>query len=178
MKLSNFAIGQKLLIVVLTPTLLTLALASVIGLERFRTYQLNQQTLLLVELSKLLDNIAHEHAVERGLTAGFLGSNGRLGLDKVQAQRARADAAEQALLAFNAGSTEQLRRLGVNIGKILAQLERKSDTRQLVERFDPAANAFQLKLKSPALMVQRNKIVEHSLNNSRKQPLLSLASSK
>ena len=165
MKLSNFAIGQKLLIAVLPPTLLALVLAILVGLERFQTYQLNQQTLILVELSELLDGIAHEHAVERGLTAGFLGSNGRLGLDKVHAQRVRADAAEDALVAFTTSSAEQLERQGISVEKVLAQLNRKSATRQQVEQLDPTANAFQYYSELNQLALTTIEKLANAVNN-------------
>jgi len=44
-----------------------------------------------VQLATILDDIAHNHAVERGLTAGFLGSKGASGRDKLGAQRVKAE---------------------------------------------------------------------------------------
>ncbi|WP_409421613.1 methyl-accepting chemotaxis protein [Pseudaeromonas sp. ZJS20] len=45
-----------------------------------------------IEAIAALDEVAHQLAVERGLTAGWLASGGQLGTDKVQAQRQLVDA--------------------------------------------------------------------------------------
>ena len=50
-----------------------------------------------IGLIQRLDAIAHQHAVERGLTAGFLGSGGQKGRQKVDAQRIKADNAQAQL---------------------------------------------------------------------------------
>lgn len=52
-----------------------------------------------IEAIAALDEVAHQLAVERGLTAGWLASGGQLGSDKVQAQRQLVDTR---LASFNA----------------------------------------------------------------------------
>ena len=56
-----------------------------------------QNDLRLLEVLKALDDVAHQHAVERGLTAGFLGNPTDESRAKVINQRANADAAAQSL---------------------------------------------------------------------------------
>lgn len=56
-----------------------------------------QNDLRPLEALKALDNVAHQHAVERGLTAGFLGNPSDKSRAKVTKQRSNADAAAQAL---------------------------------------------------------------------------------
>jgi len=50
------------------------------------------QDVLLIGLLDALEKVAHNHAVERGLTAGFLGSGTDAARNKVLGQRTKADA--------------------------------------------------------------------------------------
>ncbi|MFD2166985.1 methyl-accepting chemotaxis protein [Thalassotalea euphylliae] len=58
-----------------------------------------EQDVALVSLLDALEKVAHNHAVERGLTAGFLGSGTDAAKAKVTEQRGKADAAMQHLRA-------------------------------------------------------------------------------
>ena len=49
--------------------------------------------ILMLQALRALDNVAHQHAVERGLTAGFLGNPSEENRAKVSQQRGKADAA-------------------------------------------------------------------------------------
>lgn len=56
---------------------------------------LAEDDIRLIALLDALEKVAHHHAVERGLTAGFLGSNTNEARQKVIAQRTKADDAVQ-----------------------------------------------------------------------------------
>lgn len=97
-----------------------------------------------VTLAAHLDAVAHNHAVERGLTAGFLGSNGSQGKNKVDAQRAKAQAAADALQALKASDFPAI---GTEIfhgvvDPVLQQLRQKSQIQNQVDQLQPGVPAF------------------------------------
>lgn len=92
MKLST-ALGITTIIPISIAVITTLFL-SVEFSEKINNADRSRQ---VVMLTSFLDNVAHQHAVERGVTAGFLGSNGTKGKDKVDSQRKQADEAAAAL---------------------------------------------------------------------------------
>lgn len=93
--LTHISIKQKLFLITFFPVLL----AIFIGIEAARSTWAKRDDAMsaqmIVQLSSYIDGIAHEFAVERGLTAGYLGSG--KGYEKVLAQRSKAD---QALVSF------------------------------------------------------------------------------
>ncbi|AJQ92581.1 methyl-accepting chemotaxis protein [Gynuella sunshinyii] len=98
----------------------------------------------LVKLSEYLDAVAHAHAVERGLTAGFLGSGGSKGRDALLAQRKVADETGNALKSLSA---EDFQRLPAQYLRklqepIISFLSGKAAIRQKVDRLDPNNGAF------------------------------------
>lgn len=104
-----------------------------------------RKSLEVVELSKLLDAVAHQHAVERGITAGFLGSGGVRNRTKMLAQRVKADEAQQALeLAINSNRYEYLdaHTLSLINTVTLSRLHQKGAMRARIDDLD-GANAFQ-----------------------------------
>lgn len=89
--LARISIKQKLFLLTILPFSLTVLIGadSAGKLWEQRYDALNAQQ--IVQLSGYLDGIAHEFAVERGLTAGYLGSG--QGHEKVISQRTKADKA-------------------------------------------------------------------------------------
>lgn len=87
-------LSQSISIVALIPTLALLMLGLLYLKELNQDIRDAQLTNDIVQLSVFLDDIAHSHAVERGITAGFLGSKGTQGGAKLQEVRAKADEAE------------------------------------------------------------------------------------
>lgn len=90
-RLARISIKQKLFLLTILPFSLTVFIGvdSAGKLWEQRQDALNAHK--IVQLSEYLDGIAHEFAVERGLTAGYLGSG--QGHEKVMAQRIKADKA-------------------------------------------------------------------------------------
>lgn len=107
-------------------------------------YDDSLRTLEITRLASALDGLAHEHAVERGLTAGFLGSQGKKMGDRVAEQRVKADASESLLRQtleqnLQALPTDEVKSL---IEPVLRQLSGKSAVRLKVDQLDPQSGAF------------------------------------
>jgi len=68
---------------------------SVVVREELRKIDLTERDNLVVREALLIDNIAHRTAVERGVTAGFIGSGFTKGQDKVYEMRRQVDKAYQ-----------------------------------------------------------------------------------
>jgi len=94
---NQFSIKSKLLVLVLV----SLGLALFFGLfHTWSTFQDKQEMSkisILVDLSTDMSNLMHESQRERGMTAGFIGSKGRLFTDKLPEQRKRFDKSLQHL---------------------------------------------------------------------------------
>nr|WP_224746113.1 methyl-accepting chemotaxis protein [Neiella litorisoli] len=91
-----------------------------------------------------MDGVAHQHAVERGLTAGFLGSKGTKLRAELSSQRAKADNAERELAEYAQQShlVKQSPAIEKAIVGVQRLLREKGRVRQLVDRLDPSAGAF------------------------------------
>lgn len=90
---STLPIQKKINYLFLPPLLIVLMMSIAFIHSNTRTIADANQTLDIVELALLLDGVAHNHAVERGLTAGFLGSGGKSNKATLDAQRQKASAA-------------------------------------------------------------------------------------
>lgn len=96
--LKNLPIVLKLLLILLIPSVFSGFL--IYQLNKNSEVQVTAQTHIneVIELTQLLNNLAHNFAVERGLSAGYLGSGGTQGKQALQSQRKNADSAADALL--------------------------------------------------------------------------------
>ncbi|QUX96986.1 hypothetical protein C0J08_16945 [Marinomonas sp. CT5] len=132
---SNLKVSHSVAIVGILPTLFAIiAVAFLVKSLNERVYE-GRIAEDMVKLSTILDGVAHNFAVERGLTAGFLGSNGAKGKEALLSQRKVADDAEATLKnieanAFDRLSLEQLNRLRA---PVLNMLKGKSQVRQKVD---------------------------------------------
>ena len=80
----------------------------------------------MINLIASVEAIAHHHAVERGLTAGYLGNPSDAAFDKVKAQRKNADEAQrklESLLSDNAVYGEKVSRILLALKEYLAGKE-------------------------------------------------------
>mgnify|MGYP000535880541 CR=1 FL=1 len=96
--LHSLRFSTKLIILSLLPTLVTLVLGERILQAKFNDIEQLTRLEHNIERSLLLDNIAHQHAVERGLSAGFLSSQAQNEKIKLKEQRVIADQAWQKYL--------------------------------------------------------------------------------
>ena len=97
--LSDMALDAKIKILFIPPLVILLAVSAFIMTDNYAQIQTSKKVYELVGYAQVLDKVAHNFAVERGLTAGFLGSGGQKGKDKLAAQRAKADDARNGFLA-------------------------------------------------------------------------------
>ena len=92
--------------------------------------ELSQET---VELFNLYDNVAHQFAVERGLTAGVIAAKGQSKQsDKLQKQRHAADAAYNSLLAFKPESLDPAV-VTTLLSEVKAELDQRQNIRSQVD---------------------------------------------
>lgn len=126
-----------------------------------------EQDAALIKLLDSLEKVAHNHAIERGLTAGFLGSGSQEALNKVLAQRKKADASinnlRQAMRDVELHGTY----LQDNLDILFQHDANKSNLRSQVEQENASgAFAFYSNLNKIALDVAAN------LKNQIKHPEL------
>ena len=124
--------------------------------------------LRLLEALKALDNVAHQHAVERGLTAGFLGNPSDEARAKVTKQRSNADAAVQALDEVIAELSSDFPVVENSTALLRQQLSGKPKLRREVDALS-GANAFSFysqanRLAIDALGSLTNEISSNAVN--------------
>lgn len=142
--LKRLKVSHAISLATILPMLVAILLLFLL-ISRLNEQVEQQQTVEdIVVLSGLFDDIAHNHAVERGLTAGFLASGGNSGRDKVDNQRLKANTAADALSRFDTSvlasfSEADFRSLS---SPILEQLKLRQSVRQKVDALASDNNAF------------------------------------
>ncbi len=135
------SIKYRLLLISLLPTLIISAfLIQLFNQENSNVYNANF-SLEAITLFNSLDDLAHNFAVERGLTAGFLASKGNSGKDKLIAQRKKSDSAEQALRTFNPEFLDK-QVVDLVLSDIIQQLNHKGNIRSQVDRLSITDSPF------------------------------------
>lgn len=138
------SIKSKLLLAILLPSLLVVAQlyqSRNSALTEISTQKSIQQA---VDLSQVLSGIAHNFAVERGISAGYIGSKGTKGADKLSAQRLKADSAAQQFLA----NFQSLKNVAPNnnfsetLNSLKADIQARSELRAKVDSLDPNSGFF------------------------------------
>lgn len=126
-----------------------------------------EQDAALVELLDALEKVAHNHAVERGLTAGFLGSGTQSAHNKVIEQRKKADAAIRHLKSVKSNVELHGSYLNDNLNILLQHEANKSALRNRVDqKIAPDAFKFYSDLNKIALDIAsnlKNQIKHHQL---------------
>ena len=140
--LKHLTIRQTLLVTFTIPTLLLL---SVIGWQSLQLIEKRTQAEIAQEtvaLFHLYDEVAHQFAVERGLTAGVIGAKGQG--PQVQAlrnQRVLADDAYRSLISF---SPQYLRSQAVAplLNAVRSELDKRQGIRQQVDSLQLVDSPF------------------------------------
>jgi methyl-accepting chemotaxis protein len=137
-------VSTAIAVVSILPLLLTVVLLFILTMSfngQVRNGELIED---VIKVSKLLDDVAHNFAVERGLTAGFLASGGAIGKDKLTEQRFKADGARKALTEFNTStfSVFELSYFEQIIQPITEQLSKLDEVRKSIDKLEPTNNAF------------------------------------
>ncbi|WP_460234224.1 methyl-accepting chemotaxis protein [Aurantivibrio plasticivorans] len=140
---ANWPIDKKIRSLVIPPLCLLALLTIFLVISSFRDVRQGYQTQDIVTMAEALDKVAHNHAVERGLTAGFLASKGTRNSNALKEQRAKAD---QARLNFIKQLELHRGDYGQEIQERLAtlhgKLEKVEGLRKLVDVLSPQSNAF------------------------------------
>ncbi len=139
-----------------------------------KTYQLfdsAKHDMHLVSLLDGLEKIAHNHAVERGLTAGYLGAPTPQKKNKVEEQRNKADQAVANLNQLLVEPWPEEFRVGAKTSSLLNHLQGKARVRQQVNsQSAPGAFVYYSTLNALALesaAVELDKAADLSLHLSR-----------
>jgi methyl-accepting chemotaxis protein len=155
-------------LIIFTVTLITLASISLSSAWSIRQDAKTDKELLL--LMESLEKVAHNHAVERGLTAGYIGSPSGSTKAKLVEQRKKAD--QSIVSVREATQGERIKALGLSkhIEVVLDHLQQKSTVRNQVDASN-ATNAFGyysvLNKKSlDAAQIIRSYITDDSLQQS------------
>lgn len=142
--LKNLPIVLKLFLILLIPSVLSGFLIH--QLNKNSEVQVTAQTHIneVIELTQLLNNLAHNFAVERGLSAGYLGSGGTQGKQALQSQRKNADSAADALLL----KIDKIQSLSLNkhsldvIQQLQKTLSERMNIREKVDALVPDSGFF------------------------------------
>jgi len=137
--------STKLIILSIIPTLVALILGAYILNQEFNEKDELELIDKSLKLSLLLDNVAHQHALERGLTAGYLASKGKLGKGKLVSQRLLADQSWQDLTnTFNSDNYYSRQKLVTSYYEKLSQIiNNKNTIRHQVDQFSPDTAPFE-----------------------------------
>ena len=98
--LSKLSIKQKLILIMLIPLFVVILLAAKLAVDSFSTSRNLQSLDKVVVLSVKIGDLVHETQKERGMTAGFLGSNGEKFKTELPAQRLIVDEKFKELNSF------------------------------------------------------------------------------
>ena len=119
--------------------ILILAIVTIEAQLKERRNALND--ILMLQALRALDNVAHQHAVERGLTAGFLGNPSEENRAKVSQQRGKADAAAAQLAEVTQALAADFPVVKQATAVLSQQLQGKAKLRAEVDQVS-GANAF------------------------------------
>jgi len=140
----RLSISKIMLLAAGLPIIIATIYLSVLIFQGRQTAVESAQAVELARMTAMLDAVAHAHAVERGLTAGFLGSGGAQGRAALDEQRLKADAAEQALRDASPDDfpTISARTFHNAVDPVIEQLDDKAALRAQVDQLTPGVPAF------------------------------------
>ena len=143
-KFSQLKISSAILLISIVPSLVAIIGFYLLITEVNHQIDEMEQVEDIVVLSGLFDAVAHNHAVERGLTAGFLGSGSSEAKQKVDAQRVKASQASDALAKFDTSKLLVYSETEFDALKrpVIAQLSDRDSVRRLVDASSTQSNAF------------------------------------
>lgn len=170
--LKKLQFSQLLLIMSILPLVALIIIVTLFSNQLLHEKEKSSYSIDAIMIKKLLGDIAHDHAVERGLTAGFLGSNGAKNREKLSDQRKIADRSVKNLAELKASD---FRSFDFNYIKNILKplnlaLAQKKDLRKKIDDLAPN-NAFAIyskinaealdAIKTIALHVKDGEVVHH-----------------
>ena len=140
--INNLKIKTKITLLSVIPTFFVLISFIYLVFSQFINYKEASRLESYVNAVRVLDNTAHNFAVERGLTAGFLASGGN-GKEKVLAQRKKADIAKNQLFKLAEAQLDDFpKSTQLIINDLLKQFEALDIVRTKVDQLDKQSGAF------------------------------------
>lgn len=163
--LSNIPLAITILVCAGIPLLLTLALSGA-QIAHFNANQAgSNKDQESVRLILLYDNLAHNLAVERGLSAGVLGSKGNpKNVASLKAHRQKADTHVRAFLAFKPKNLDSNFVMSLQ-RDIEAQLNRLSNIRSQVDSLTPKDSPFAYYSNINQLTIDNARLIMAELSN-------------
>ncbi len=142
--LGKMPISQKLTLIFIPTTIAFVVCVLVILISQISQINRANHNQRLVDYAQVLDGIANNHAVERGLTAGFLANGGSRGADKLAKQRQVAGEARKkfAQLYQDNEFSHLPNNIQARLKKLNDSLASVEKLHAAVDRLDPKANAF------------------------------------
>ncbi|MBT3310093.1 MAG: HAMP domain-containing protein, partial [Gammaproteobacteria bacterium] len=140
--LNDLSIRNKIILLLLFPILGLILLSTLNIADKWSKQQMIEQTQELVNLSQSLDHLAHNMAVERGLSAGFLGSKGTELGEEVKQQRAVVDQAVSQLQQFLSKYESPDSAIDNSIQALLQHVEQRNTIRSAIDALAPDNGGF------------------------------------
>jgi methyl-accepting chemotaxis protein len=130
----QWTLSRKLILLTALPLMLVIYFGAMDLLAKREHLRQHMALQKLVQVVTALEDVAHQHALERGISAGFLGSQGAKLGDPLRQQRMRADDAEQALKQLRQSSQRELSVLAIRaLDDVIDQLQQKPAIRSAVD---------------------------------------------
>lgn len=142
--LKKLQFSQLLALVSILPMALVLIVTTLFVLELTEKKNNTHYSYDALLVARILDGIAHNHAIERGLTEGFLASKSTQDKEKVIAQRKKSDASIEALNQLSAGDLQgfDFAYIQTTLTPLRNILAKKQDTRKKVDAMETDHDAF------------------------------------
>jgi methyl-accepting chemotaxis protein len=142
--LANLSFAKKINLLTLPGLAIILAFAFLLIWQNFEKISDANVATKDARIATVLDNVAHNFAVERGITAGYLGSRGEKGLAKLKEQRLRADEAREGFEAlYNELYATSSGKVQASMDLVKSSLEAVPAVRLKVNNLSSASGAFQ-----------------------------------
>jgi methyl-accepting chemotaxis protein len=136
MKLKS-VISRYINALILIPSFLLLALVLTKLVVNFNEYQHSSEAVEMLTLADKASKLVHQLQVERGLTAGFLGSKGQRFKAEINEQRILVNESFKDYLSFiDAHPNDIETSLKRNVDQVITQLNSLDATRRKIDQFD------------------------------------------
>ena len=140
----NLKVSNSITLVGVIPLIVILALTAILGQSLYKETIYAQRSADAVKLAEQFELLAHNLAVERGVTAGYLGSGGLKGQDILRQQRKTNDMILDEFTSLSSEDFQQLTQLELNTltSSISKDIDRLTSVRKLVDSQSPNNGAF------------------------------------
>lgn len=142
---------SKLLLLGLIPISLAIMVSFGYGIKVYQDAEDASASQKIVEWIHMLDQLAHSHAVERGLTAGFTASDGTKLRQRLSESRKNSDNHSQELLQYIAQHQDYKFIDKQDVQKLKQVLDKKTALRSKVDTLSKTAGSFKYYSKINAL---------------------------